>query len=134
MPNIVRIAQLMFLYAPWVENIVIFAIRAAVSEIQLILALNGKLALIGYKLGHNYLTEYPIGLYLWRTTPAWVPKDHFWESRPKLFFVRDILHHHALFGQNCPINDSLTPWCRKYRYFSDPNSRFRDTAVFNFKW
>ena len=33
---------------PWVENIVIFVIRAAVSEIQLILTLNGKLALIGY--------------------------------------------------------------------------------------
>ena len=29
-------------------NIVIFAIRAAVSEIQLVLTLNGKLALIGY--------------------------------------------------------------------------------------
>ena len=25
------------------------------------------------------------------------------------------------------------PWGRKYRYFCDP-SRFRDTAVFNFKW
>ena len=23
---------------------------------------------------------------------------------------------------------------RKYRYFCDPSSRFRDTAVFNFKW
>ena len=31
-----------------VENIIIFAIRAAVSEIQLILTLNGNLALIGY--------------------------------------------------------------------------------------
>ena len=31
-----------------VENIVIFAIRAVVSEIQLNLNLNGKLALIGY--------------------------------------------------------------------------------------
>ena len=26
------------------------------------------------------------------------------------------------------------PWGRKYRYFCDPSSRFRDTAVFNFKW
>ena len=23
---------------------------------------------------------------------------------------------------------------RKYRYFCDPSSHFRDTAVFNFKW
>ena len=48
MPYMVKIAQLMIPLPPWVENIVIFAIRAAVSEIQLILALNGKLALIGY--------------------------------------------------------------------------------------
>ena len=27
-----------------------------------------------------------------------------------------------------------TPWGRKYGYFCDPISRFRDTAVFNFKW
>ena len=33
---------------PGVENIVIFAIRAAFSDIQLFLTLNGKLALIGY--------------------------------------------------------------------------------------
>ena len=26
------------------------------------------------------------------------------------------------------------PWGLKYRYFCDPSSRFRDTAVFNFKW
>ena len=26
------------------------------------------------------------------------------------------------------------PWGRKYHYFCDPSSRFRDTAVFNFKW
>ena len=25
-------------------------------------------------------------------------------------------------------------WGRKYRYFCDPSSRFRDTADFNFKW
>ena len=25
-------------------------------------------------------------------------------------------------------------WGRKYRYFCDPRNRFRDTAVFNFKW
>ena len=25
------------------------------------------------------------------------------------------------------------PWGRKYRYVCDPTSRFRDTAVFNFK-
>ena len=42
------IAQLMIPKPLGVENLVIFAIRAAVSEIQLILALNGKLALIGY--------------------------------------------------------------------------------------
>ena len=48
MPYMVKIAQLMIPLPPGVENIVIFAIRAAVSEIQLILALNGKLALIGY--------------------------------------------------------------------------------------
>ena len=65
-----------------------FAIRAAVSEIQLILTLNGKLALIGYSLGHNYLIENPVGLKLCRTTPR-VPKDHFCKSRPKLiFFVK----------------------------------------------
>ena len=45
MPKMVKIAQIIIL---GVENIVIFAIRAAVSEIQLILILNGKLALIGY--------------------------------------------------------------------------------------
>ena len=48
MPYMVKIAQLMIPQPPWVENIVIFAIRAAVSEIQLFLPLNGKLALIGY--------------------------------------------------------------------------------------
>ena len=48
MPRMVRIAQLIIFLLPWVENIVIFAIRAAVSEIQLFLTLNGKLALIGY--------------------------------------------------------------------------------------
>ena len=37
MPYMVKIAQLMILYAPGVENIVIFAIRAAVFEIQLFL-------------------------------------------------------------------------------------------------
>ena len=26
------------------------------------------------------------------------------------------------------------PRGRKYRYFCDPSSRFRDTDVFNFKW
>ena len=46
MPYMVKIAQ--SINAPWVKNFVIFAIRAAVSEIQLILTLNGKLALIGY--------------------------------------------------------------------------------------
>ena len=25
-------------------------------------------------------------------------------------------------------------WGRKYRYFCNPSSRFRDTAVFKFKW
>ena len=45
MPCKVKIAQLII---PGVENIVILAIRAAVSEIQLFLSLNGKLALIGY--------------------------------------------------------------------------------------
>ena len=46
----VKIAQLMIRSGPYigVENIVIFAIRAAVSEIQLISTLNGKLSLIGY--------------------------------------------------------------------------------------
>ena len=48
MPYMVKIAQLMFPQPPGVENIVIFAIRVAVSEIQLFLSLNGKLALIGY--------------------------------------------------------------------------------------
>ena len=48
MPYMVKIAQLLNLKPLGVENIVIFAIRAAVSEIQLILTLNGKLALIGY--------------------------------------------------------------------------------------
>ena len=48
MPYMVKIAQLMIPQPPGVENIVIFAIRAAVSEIQLVLTLNGKLALIGY--------------------------------------------------------------------------------------
>ena len=44
----VKIAQLMIPQPLRVENIFIFAIRAAVSEIQLFLTLNGKLALIGY--------------------------------------------------------------------------------------
>ena len=48
MPYMVKIAQLMSPQSPGVQNIVIFAIRAAVSEIQLFLTLNGKLALIGY--------------------------------------------------------------------------------------
>ena len=48
MPYMVKIAQLMIPQPPGVENIAIFAIRAAVSEIQLFLTLNGKLALIGY--------------------------------------------------------------------------------------
>ena len=48
MPKIVRMSQLMIRKPLGVENIVIFAIRAAVSEIQLILTLNGKLALLGY--------------------------------------------------------------------------------------
>ena len=48
MPYMVKIAQSMITQPPGVENIVIFAIRAAISEIQLFLTLNGKLALIGY--------------------------------------------------------------------------------------
>ena len=48
MPYMVEIAQLMIPKPPGVEHIVIFAIWAAVSEIQLFLTLNGKLALIGY--------------------------------------------------------------------------------------
>ena len=48
MPYMVKIDQLMIPQPPGVENIVIFAIRAAVSEIQLFLTLNGNLALIGY--------------------------------------------------------------------------------------
>ena len=48
MPYMVKIAQLMIPQTPGVQNIVIFGIRAAVSEIQLFLTLNGKLALIGY--------------------------------------------------------------------------------------
>ena len=44
----VKIAQLIILNPLGVENIVIFAIRAAVSEIQLFLTLDCKLALIGY--------------------------------------------------------------------------------------
>ena len=48
MPYMVKIAQLMIPQPPGVQNIVIFAIRAAVSEIQLFLTLSGKLALIGY--------------------------------------------------------------------------------------
>ena len=42
MPYMVKFAQLMIPQPPF------FAIRAAVSEIQLFLTLNGKLALIGY--------------------------------------------------------------------------------------
>ena len=48
MPYMVKIDQLMIPQPRGVENIVIFAIRAAVSEIQQFLGLNGKLALIGY--------------------------------------------------------------------------------------
>ena len=48
MPYMVEIGQLMIFKPHGVENIVIFEIRAAVFEIQLILTLNGKLALIGY--------------------------------------------------------------------------------------
>ena len=49
MPYIVKIAQLMIPQPPWGRKYrYFFAIRAAVSEIQLFLTLNGKLALIGY--------------------------------------------------------------------------------------
>ena len=49
MSYMVKFAQLMIPQPPpGVQNIVIFTIRAAVSEIQLFLTLNGKLALIGY--------------------------------------------------------------------------------------
>ena len=45
----VKIAQIMFALSPLGSKIsLFFAIRAAVSDIQLILTLNGKLALIGY--------------------------------------------------------------------------------------
>ena len=44
----VKIAQLMIRLGLWGRIIVIFAIRATVSEIQIISTLNGKLALIGY--------------------------------------------------------------------------------------
>ena len=43
MPKVIKIAPINDSL-----NIVIFSIRAAISEIQLILTLNGKLALIGY--------------------------------------------------------------------------------------
>ena len=48
MPYMVKIAKLVIPKPHGVENIVIFAIRAVVFEIQLILTLNGELALIGY--------------------------------------------------------------------------------------
>ena len=77
-------------------------------------------------------TEYPIGLKLCRTTSG-CPRIIFGKVGQSSFLC-EIWHHHALYGQNCPINDSSTPWGRKYRYFCDPSSRFRDTADFNFKW
>ena len=46
MPYMVKIDQLIIPQPPGVENIVIFAIRPAVSEIQLFLTFRGKLALI----------------------------------------------------------------------------------------
>ena len=49
MPYMVTIAQLMIPQPPLGSKIsLFFAIRAAVSKIQLFLTLNGKLALIGY--------------------------------------------------------------------------------------
>ena len=49
MPYMVKIAQLMIPQPPLGSKISLFLpIRAAVSEIQLFLTLNGKLALIGY--------------------------------------------------------------------------------------
>ena len=48
MPYMVKIAQLMIPQPPWGRKYRYFVIRAAVSEIQLFLTLNGKLALIGY--------------------------------------------------------------------------------------
>ena len=82
----VKIAQLMIPQPPWGrKKNRYFAIRAAVSEIQLFLTLNGKLALIGYKLGHNYLTEYPIGLKLRRATSG-CPRIIFGKVGQSYFF------------------------------------------------
>ena len=44
----VKIAQLMIPSPHVVENITNYAIRAAASEMQLILTWNGKLVLVGY--------------------------------------------------------------------------------------
>ena len=57
MPYMVKIAQLL------IRKYRYFAIRAAVSEIQLIFTLNGNIS-------HHYLTEYPIGLKLCSATPG----------------------------------------------------------------
>ena len=46
MPYMVKIDQIMIPQSPWGRKYRYFAIRAAVSEIQLFLGLNGKLALI----------------------------------------------------------------------------------------
>ena len=46
MPYMVTIAHIMNLKFPWGQKNDIFAIRAAVSEIQLIITFRGRLALI----------------------------------------------------------------------------------------
>ena len=48
MPYMVKIGQLIIPQPPGVENIAIFAIRAAVSEIQLFLTLNGFVCLLEF--------------------------------------------------------------------------------------
>ena len=49
MPKVIRIATINDSLSPLGSKIsLFFVIRAAISEIQLILTLNGKLALIGY--------------------------------------------------------------------------------------
>ena len=66
----VTFAQLMNSNPLGVKNTTIFAIQAVVSEIQLSLTSNGKLALIGQSLGRNYLAEYPVGLKLCKMNPG----------------------------------------------------------------
>ena len=120
----VRIAQLMILIKPiGVENIVIFAIRAAVSEMQLILTLNGLAT-------NCAIIIEPSIQFVWNFAERLLgAQGSFWKSRPKFSFV-EIWHHHSLYGQHCPINESLTLLGSKIYLFFAMRAAVSDIQLF----